>query len=421
MSENSIIDEKQEEKNRGWFGFSYKMFDFLSISEEKRKELKTSAEEFSAKIIDFLKSLILIIIVVLIYFSSSGLVLFMCKLAQSNILPTEERCYPYTDTKPNIQPIKTNIFPTYGDPQMSMKMEFPYNDYNASNKILDIFRDYKKKTNSNFLANYFISIIEELMRCNYSTINTIMNTINEFLPETIIVILAPIILFFSLLIMLIINALYFIYLWFAKMSWFFKTNTSDVENEDKEPNWKNVSPIFTPITWFMGYIFSPFKWIAGFILAILFIVLFFLGGQIISFIPIISILLPLVSVMFFKSEINGKSVNLFNIILDVLKYYKLFVVGIISLFIITSAFAKLGTVPGVFSIIALIILIYFKVIEINILTPISEQNLTPLSSYSQAKKSCSNFKKKNGFLYNLLLGQNGGNITKELKTIGKNI
>ena len=47
----------------------------------------------------FLSSL-LIILFVFIYFSFSGFILYACKIAQSNVLPTDKNCYPYTDIKP---------------------------------------------------------------------------------------------------------------------------------------------------------------------------------------------------------------------------------------------------------------------------------------------------------------------------------
>ena len=86
----------------------------------------TDTEEstnFASNIVNFLTSVISIFIVVFLYFSGSGLILFVCKLAQSNILPTEQNCYPYTNSKVNIQLIETNIFTTFTDPEMSMKME----------------------------------------------------------------------------------------------------------------------------------------------------------------------------------------------------------------------------------------------------------------------------------------------------------
>ena len=83
------------------------------------------------------------------------------------LLPTEKKCYPYEDTKPDIQPVETNIFTTFTDPMLSLKLRFPYDDYNGSNKILDMFREYKNQANSYFLANYLISIIESLIHFNY--------------------------------------------------------------------------------------------------------------------------------------------------------------------------------------------------------------------------------------------------------------
>lgn len=170
---------------------------FIDQLKEENSSSSNSAN-LTTNILSFIRSLIHLILVVLLYFSGSSLILYMCKLAQSNILPTEQECFPYTDNKPNIKPIKTNIFTTFTDPEMSMKLEFPYDDYNSKNSILDSFREYKNKPASYFLANYIISIIENLINFNYSSINTIMNTLNG-LPEFVIMILGPLIVVFVFL------------------------------------------------------------------------------------------------------------------------------------------------------------------------------------------------------------------------------
>ena len=72
------------------------------IENKKSGDSSSSAINFSSKIQGFIISLIAIIAVILLYFSSGSLILFVCKLAQSNILPTEPNCYPYTDNRPNI-------------------------------------------------------------------------------------------------------------------------------------------------------------------------------------------------------------------------------------------------------------------------------------------------------------------------------
>lgn len=383
--------------------------DTSAIDDKKEEDSTKTSSTFASNVVSFLTSVIISILIVLAYFSSSGLILFVCKLAQSNILPTESDCFPYTENKPNITPIQTNIFTTFTEPEMSMKMEFPYDSFNSSNKILDIFREYKAKSSSNFLGNYFISIIEQLMNFNYASINTIMNALNG-LPEALLIGLGPIIIGFMFVGMLIVNLIYTVYLWFANMSWFFKKNTNDTG--DGMPKWEDVT-ITTPIDWGLAI---------G--LVILFIILFFLGaGVILSIVPYAILTLCIITTLTYKGLLNGKKATALTIIKEILKYYKLAVVTIFSLFVMSLAFSKLGTGPGIFSIIT-IALIYWGIISIDVFKPIPETNLTPAVSYNQAIKKCSIIKPKgenHGFLYNLVFGQKGGNITKELKKISKNL
>lgn len=385
------------------------MSDTSAIDEKKNTENSNPTTNIISNIQGFLVSLITIVLIILIYFSSSSLILFVCKLAQTNILPTESKCAPYEDTTPTIQSIKTNIFSTFTEPEMSMKLEIPYDSKNTKNLLIDIFREYKYKPSSNPLANYFISIIESLLQFDYSVINNVMNFLNS-MPEALIVGLGPIIVAFLFALGVLINGLYFIYLWFANMYWFFKKNTN--ESGDGKPKWDDVT-LLTPIDWWLSI---------G--LVILFILLFFIGFPLISFIPFVALFYSCFSCLFYKGTLNGKSITSFSLIIEVLKYYKITIVSLISLFVVSLAFAKLGTVPGIFSIIT-IGLIYWGIISISLFKPISETNLSPAVSYDQAKKTCSNIKtgkQSHGLLYNLLIGQNGGNnIKKELKKIGKNL
>ena len=374
-----------------------------AIDDKKNDKSKSDSANFSSDIFSFITTFILLILVILLYFSGSGLLLFVCKLAQSNILPTEEHCYPYTENKPTIQPIKSNIFPTFTDPEMSMKMEFPYDDFNSSNKALDMFREYKNKSSSHFLANYFISIIEHLLQFNYSSINTIMNTLNG-LPEMVSVLVGPIIVGVLFAIMTILNVLYTIYLWFANMGWFFRTNTNNTSNG--LPDWKDIT------------VLSPVDWGFGVGLVILFTILFFIGFGCIPVLSFFALSYCSLTCLFYKGMLNNKKATALTIIKEVLKYYKLTIVSIISFFVISLAFSKLGTGPGIFSIIT-VVLIYCGILSIDLFKPIIETNLTPSVSYDQAKKKCHFIKnKEKGFLYNLLFG---GNIGKDLKKINKNL
>jgi hypothetical protein len=385
--------------------------DTSAIDQKKEEESSSgSAETYASKVIGFLKSIVISILIVLLYFSSSALILFVCKLAQSNILPSEPNCAPYTDTEPVIKPspIQTNIFTTFTDPEMSMKIQIPY-DINSKNSMIEMFKQYKEKPSSNFLANYFISISESILQFNYLIINSIMSLMNSTISEPVIIGFGPIVTGFLYAFGMLINTIYFIYLWFSNMSWFFKTNKND--SGDGKPQWESVS------------ITSPFNWFLGLSLAILFTFLLIFGFAFVSIFPLIFYHKAILSTLFYKAIMNGKKITSFSIIKETLKYYKVTIVSIISLFVILNAFSKLGALPGIFSIITLA-LIYYGVISINIFQSIPEKNLTPSVSYDQATKSCVNkgeIKEKKGYFFGLFGGQKGGNITKELKKLGKNL
>ena len=378
-----------------------------STIDEKKNGNTSDSNSLVSQIKNFIISVVTIIIIIFIYFSSSGLILYLCKLAQSNILPTELNCAPYTNIKPNIQEIKTNIFTTFTEPETSMKLQFPI-DKNLKHKIIDMFKEYKNKPSSNFLANYFISITEKLLEFNYSAITIIMNTINNTISESFIIGVGPIIGFSLYIFGLIVNQFYFIYLWFSHMIWFFKHNSND--SGDGLPKWDDVT------------LLEPFNWGLGVGLVFLFFFILILGFPIISIIPLFAFNNSILSSLLYKGILNNKTVTVFSIIKDVFKHYKLSVVTTISLFIILLSFSNLGVIPGLFSILA-VALIYWGVISLDTFKPIPETNLSQSVSYEQAKKTCPNrpnsLKQKHDFLYNLFLDQNGGNIAKEIKKVGK--
>ena len=379
-----------------------------STIDEKKVDSNTIID--GANIGKFVFTITILFIMILFYYTTSGLLLYACKLGQSNILPTNIHCFPYNDAKINIQPIETNIFTTFTEPPMSMKMNFPYDKFNASNKILDMFRNYKNESKSNFLANYFISIMEEVILFNYSSYNTILNGLNG-LPEIVIVLFGPIIISFISIFIFICDLLYLIYLWFAKMGWFFKKNTNTTNTG--KPNWIDMTLVD----------FFNLNYLCGICLVILFIFLFFFSLPLLNIVASLSMLWCVFSCINYKAEMNNKSITSFTIIQDLFKYYKVLILSIFSFLVISTAFSTLGVVQGLFSI-ATLILIYFGFLGINIFKSVNRENLTPVVSFEQAKKTCSyveQSKEKHGLLYYLLFGQKGGNIAKELKNISKKL
>ena len=379
-----------------------------SAIDEKKESNSSNKGDYLSNIGTFLSSVFALFLVVTIYYTGSGLLLYVCKLAQSNILPTDVHCSPYTDSKPNIQQIETNIFSTGGDSPLSMKLSFPYDEYNSKNYILDMFREYKNEPKSNFLANYLISIIEIVINFNYSAFNKVLDMLNG-LPEIILVVLGPLIVAFISTLIFIADHLYLIYLWFAQMGWFFKTNTNN--SGTGNPIWEDVTFV------------SPFNYGCAIGLVILFAILFFFSLPFISILAGLSMSWCMFSCISYKAKMGGKTITALPIIKSTFKYYKNIIMSIISLFVVLNAFSILGPIPGLISILSLA-LIYFGIISIDLFNPSNKENLSPVVSDTQAKRTCSfkePTKEKHGLLYGLLFGQKGGNITKEIKEIGKRL
>jgi len=377
--------------------------------DEKKGENGENEDNLGKDIGKFLISLLIIILGFIIYFSLGGCVLYGCKIGQSNILPTDEKCMPYESHEPNIQPIQINIFETmFTDPAQSQKISFPYS-MNNKNTILDILRDCKQKPNSNYLSNYFISIMESLFIFNFSALNTFFNLLNQ-VPEFLILIFGPIIMMFCTSIILFIDFFYVIFLWFYQMSWFFSVNTNT--SDTGKPKWESS--------------LGPIKLSIGCLLVFLFSIIFWVGLLLIPFVPFIApltMLITIFTVLSCKGEMNNKTVSVFSIIKDVFKYNKLTVTTIVTFFVILCAFATLGGLAGGLSILT-VVLIYFGILSIDIFNPINESNLSKVVSYDQAKKTCKvpkEFELKS-FLSSMMPWSGGGNkLVKEIKKLNKKI
>jgi len=357
----------------------------------------------------FLKLVLFLVILVCLLFFSGGYILFACKLAQSNILPTNIHCKPYSDQDANIAHINSNIFiakPPKSNEQMSQKIKFPY-EKNNKNMLIDLFRGLKESPDSFFLINYFISIFESLLCFNYSTMNILFAFINNFLSESLILIFGPLFLPIVFSIMLIINHIYLMFLWFEKMSWFFKTNVNNTD-EGKKPKWENIN------------ILNPFGYFIGIVLVFIFFILFFIVGiAVFPLIAIFSIMWVLFSIGNFTGVMEEKEVGVWGIIKKVFKYHKVTFMTILSFLIIISAFSQLGSVGGLICLLATLCM-YFRIIPSNIFVPEIPLNLSVLVSNKQAQKTCTIQKtRKQSFLGSLFFPQqDGGELLKQIKQIG---
>lgn len=365
----------------------------------------------SPNIKGFIIYILIIFLIIVFNFTFASSILYLCKIAQSNTLPTDVNCYPYTNTNPSIEPKQINIFETH---DKSDKIQFPY-ELNSKNKLIDWFREYKNKHSSHFLANYFISIADHILEFNYFSINSIMNSIHSTFSEGVIIGSGSI-LFLTLYIFgMIANNVYFIYIWFANMYWFFKSNNN--KSDQGVPEWDDVSMFLNPINWSIG---------VGFV--ILFSFLFLLGYGLIAGIPILLFHNTLISSLCYRGLFNNNAnpIGLLTIIQEVFVHYKVPIISLFSFFIILQSFINLGTIPGISSLIVTA-LIYHGTINMNIFNIDKDLNMTPLTDYNQAKKTCVKQPEVTHGLINklfkLFLNKNkkGGEITHQIKQIHKNL
>ena len=362
----------------------------------------------------FLLSIVILTIIVCIHIMTGGLLMYCCKLAQSNIIPTEIKCEPYGDTKPDIKSVIANIFvsqPPKSDEKLSQKIKFLYEGANTKNMLLDLFKKVRESNNTFFLVNYLLSMVEDVVCLNYSSMNFFLNLMNQNLSETMILILGPFIAYFFTFFMLFIDNIYLIYLWFAKMVWFFRYN----ENPDDtgKPRWKSVT-MLQPFSYFF----------AMFLIFVFFILLFVVGLVSFPFISFFSLAWCGFSLLGFKGVMNDQTVDISNILKKVFKYHKVTIMSILSFLVVLSAFSNVGGIAGIICIVAILLMV-FDVVPSNIYKKNYPSDLTTLVSYAQASKTCKPFtkpQKHHSFLYNLIFPQSGGKkLVEEIKNIGKKL
>ena len=69
--------------------------DTSAIDEKQDQSTSSNQSNFISNIGGFVVTVIVLFIIIAFYYGGSGLLLYACKLGQSNILPTDIHCFPY--------------------------------------------------------------------------------------------------------------------------------------------------------------------------------------------------------------------------------------------------------------------------------------------------------------------------------------
>ena len=380
------------------------MSDETSEIENKKKENENNDGGDKMSISGFINTLITIIVLLLILFFSGTMLLYSCKVAQSNILPTEKDCFPFSSTLSEIKEIPVNInVTTVGDEIQSEKVIFSYSEDSKKNSLLDyLFKQTKAPKQSAFVM-FFISLLQDSFLFNYKLVNSLLNTINKTFSETFILLLVPMIVPFLVTIFILMNWFSFSYSWFSKLEWLFKKNTNT--EKDKPPHWEDIT-FSEPINYGFAVFFA-------FCLIILYFGLLFIPIPLITPIVFCIFLIAYFSPLFItgKKQPDGSEYSFSQSIIDKFKYNGGTIMTVFSVLVILSSFANLGNIYGAVSV-AAFLLLYFQIIPINIFGNLVPTNLTQLGSYEQAKKTCpepEEIKEKRSLLARLFgFGKKGG-------------
>lgn len=382
-----------------------------SAIDEKQAENEGTSSSNTPNWSKFGSNLLVTILFIIIYFIFGVYALYICKIAQSNILPTDGYCFPFSDSKPTVTPIDTNIFKTYADANnpRSIKLKFPY-DENSDFELLKTLREYKNSYDSNNIMNYFISIIESLIYFDFKFINSTFNTLNGA-PEGLVVLFGPFILGVISSILLFCNCIYGLFLWFYNMSWLFKKNTNTKKGE--KPVWEDVT-MTQPFGYGMGI----------FLVIMLSIILLFFAPFFIGIDGLISSFCCLI--MFsYTGLMSDKPAGYLSVLGEAAKVYKISIMVIFSIFVLSAAFTYLGVTNGIVFLIG-ILCIYFGVINMDLFKRSIEENLTPftVAKELQAKRTvCTTVDstEKHGLLYQMVFGKQsgGGKLVNDLKKLNR--
>jgi hypothetical protein len=305
--------------------------------------------------------------------------LYICKIAQANILPDNMEYIPFGSKPVQIEqiPINVNVVKEYGlsglgwligeTPKKLWSTKILFNIDNSETGTIAFIKSLQTKPKSaSFFGLYISNIILSVISINNLIINKVFSIANEFLPESAIIILFPFVLIFLFIFFFILN----IILCFFFQVKFWKDFFMDKNIKDNKVNW-----------------IEPFTYLRPWRAFLLFLYVIFLFFPMATMTPFILILYSFLSPLFISGEnqSNKEPYNFAKFIKDVLLYKSQLFLIILSLGLIIDSNKYLGSNSMIGCIIGIII-VFFGLHLYNQYIPKNDLNLTPgLASLKPAK------------------------------------
>ena len=365
------------------------------LDKAKRKP-ETTRQIYFENLKKFISSTIGSGIKVLIWFILSLIVIYICKLAQSNILPTDINCYPYTNNKDS-EPEKietfifTNLF--FRKPRKAMILEFPDTDNSFIDGFIRWLGKYPQNPKSSFYGNFLVAIFKPLFANTFSYYNTMFSFLNQ-IPEFLLVIFGPILGAFIFMVGSFYSVLCICYYWIGNLEWMWKKNANIIVDKNGKitnkgpPNWQDVrwkSPDPedpSKSEWFACFI--------GFCLIglLVFTLITLLTSQLLLLFSFVFSFICIITCLTYRVKLSDKPSSVSDMFTYFFKYNKLVIMTIFSLYVVSNAYTYLGSTSAGFSVLTLILIYYFNIIEmfVPIKTDEDERIEVDVNS-SQAKRT----------------------------------
>ena len=316
-----------------------------STIDEKKEENNGSSKK-DINISGLLSAFVGGLIGIYIYYKIGSWLVYASAISASCELPTDIDLPPYEGSAVNSLKSKpVHIF------DGKAIIQFPNDPDNLKYYFIDSLRNKKKKytvteTWTSHLFDFWITFYESIFSLNYLIIQLSLKFINKLgVPQIIILLLGPLCLFFSFIVLFIINWIYALFSWFTSLPIFVRNNPGLIEE---------IIGYITIILLFIHLIVCAF---CVFPIAIPILIVMFIVS--LSFILYTGTITGNI-----KDGVNG-SVGAGDILAGFLENYPRTLILFLCLYVISIFFQNLGSVAGFVSIVISGLILYYmdKLIE----------------------------------------------------------
>lgn len=382
---------------------------------------------------NYILHLAVLVLILIVYFFIGSSVLFFCKIAESGIMPTDPKKFPYilnskrpfmdkamdqakslfsggskAEVKPEDlnEPINymTDIFVT-NDPKtgekMSQKIYISNEGENGRNLLIEMFREIMDSGTVSSSTAFLISVLFGIYAKSYNVYNMVFGILSKYLSETAIIIVGPIILILLLHsnTMLILQ---YVIVVVTNLSWFWKRN---INTDERLPaKWESISIFFDTFSYFISFL-----WALVFMIVSIPWMLFCMP---------VSIIGPLLSLSGYKAKLQDEEVGATGLAKKVFSYNRITISSIFSILVIISAFKNLGQVGAIITILV-VGLLFFGLIPSELFKKVIPGGLSPLKKGVIDEKVANDIQSK-GTKKMMEMIKNVGNKFKKQNNNSKN-